>query len=566
VKIFISYTSSDKEWAQWIGWTLQEAGHEPFIYDWEIGAGENIAGWMEERLKQADLVIAVFSDPYCEAAFSQGERWAAYWNDPRRRNGFFVPIEVRQVSDWPPIIASLKRLSLIGLNESEASQRLIAFLQPSQMPTPLVNHPNLPVSGVSFTEGSEPLGSNPPGFPVTVVTKNYSLRVRSLDVSNIGAFENLQIHFSPNFNLICGANGVGKTTILSVIARAFSFHQSSVRRRASATSPGHWRLEVDTGGTLSEATGDAQGLLPLQHDSVINTLNEQSRFLLHFKASRDFLYSRLDGIGRDPQTEANYWSSTAIAGIGQDDLKRWLANRYLFSAHPGSLSKRQIQDLEFSKECFSILDANVQFSKVDAASFDVYVRTPEGEFPFEYLSSGFRASLAMLLGIVREIEIRTFEITAKQFEGVILIDELDLHLHPTWQRLIVHALKRAFPLAQFIVTTHSPHMIQDAEVGEVIALLKDENGNPRIGNFHVGKYGFQGWTLEEILRDVMGLQNTQSDAFSKAMMEFDRALDDGSGEQTRYWLAQLESMLNPSNNLRKLLRMQAAPLEGKSDD
>ena len=64
----------------------------------------------------------------------------------------------------------------------------------------------------------------------------------------------------------------------------------------------------------------------------------------------------------------------------------------------------------------------------------------------------------------------------------------------------------------------------------------------------------------------MGLQNTQSDAFCNAMTEFDKALDDGSGKQTRYWLAELKSMLNPSNNLRELLRMQAAPLEGKSDD
>src|ERR1044072_6748158 len=104
VKIFISYTSSDKEWAQWIGWELKQAGHQPFIHDWEIGAGENIAGWMEQRFKQADRLIGVFSDLYCKAAFSQSERWAAYWKDPRGRDGFFVPIEVRRVSEWPAIV------------------------------------------------------------------------------------------------------------------------------------------------------------------------------------------------------------------------------------------------------------------------------------------------------------------------------------------------------------------------------------------------------------------------------------------------------------------------------
>lgn len=171
MKIFISYTSSDKEWAQWIGWELQRAGHEPFIHDWEVGPGGNIAGWMEQRFKQADRLIGVFSDAYCEAAFSQSERWAAYWKDPRGRDGFFVPIEVRRVSEWPAMVDALKRLSLVDLDESEASRRLIAFLQPAQSPTEKPtfprNNPALPASGASFVDGGEPLGLNPPSFPAT---------------------------------------------------------------------------------------------------------------------------------------------------------------------------------------------------------------------------------------------------------------------------------------------------------------------------------------------------------------------------------------------------------------
>jgi hypothetical protein len=306
--------------------------------------------------------------------------------------------------------------------------------------------------------------------------------------------------------------------------------------------------------------------MPNHNDQPKNVITQASRSLLHFKATRDFVYSRLESITRDPSTQLDYWSSAALAGIGQSDLKRWLANRYLFSAHTGSLTPRQTTDLDFAKTCFSILDPRVRFGTVDAASFDTLVDTPQGRVPFEYLSSGFRASLAMLLGIIREIEIRDFEIPAQQFNGVILIDELDLHLHPTWQRTIVGALKKAFPSAQFIVTTHSPHMIQHAERDEVIALISDGSSNPRIGTFETGKYGFKGWTLEEILRDVMGLQNIQSDQFSTAMENFDKALDRGDGPTTRYWLNELESMLNPSNHLRKLLRMQAAPLDGKVDD
>jgi predicted ATP-dependent endonuclease of OLD family len=82
------------------------------------------------------------------------------------------------------------------------------------------------------------------------------------------------------------------------------------------------------------------------------------------------------------------------------------------------------------------------------------------------LSSGFKASLALLLGIIQAVEARGYPAPASRFKGVILIDELELHLHPSWQRLIVSALKQAFPEAQFIVTTHSPHIIQNADVNE----------------------------------------------------------------------------------------------------
>jgi predicted ATP-binding protein involved in virulence len=180
-------------------------------------------------------------------------------------------------------------------------------------------------------------------------------------------------------------------------------------------------------------------------------------------------------------------------------LKRWLANRFLFAVHQGSLSDIELANFEFAKRCFSILDPRVEFSSVEAATFDVFVNTPQGRVPFEYLSSGFRAALAMLLGIIREIEVRRLEMLAREFDGVILIDELDLHLHPTWQRLIVRALKDAFPRTQFIVTTHSPHMIQNAERGEVIALINDDEGNPRVANFELSEFGFKGWTIEEIL-------------------------------------------------------------------
>jgi hypothetical protein len=151
VKIFISYNSKDRTWAQWIGVPLRDNGHVPFVHEWEIGAGQNIPHWMNEKLKVADRLLGVFTDAYTKAIYSGAERDAAFWEDPEGREGFLVPVEVETVTDWPPLVKPLKRLSLVDLNETEAETALLDFLKP---PKPPDKRPPFPASMSSLTRGS----------------------------------------------------------------------------------------------------------------------------------------------------------------------------------------------------------------------------------------------------------------------------------------------------------------------------------------------------------------------------------------------------------------------------
>jgi tetratricopeptide (TPR) repeat protein len=175
VKLFVSYTSADRGWAHWIGWQLKAAGHEAFLHEWEIGAGQNIPRWMEERIDQADHLIGVFSDKYSEAIFSRSERWAAYWDDPEGRVGFLIPVEVVKVTKWPRLVSPLNRLSLTGMSEPAAVERLRTFLEPPKPPTEKPAYPGSTseLSNTAFTQDSEPLGVKPPNFPAaaTIETK-----------------------------------------------------------------------------------------------------------------------------------------------------------------------------------------------------------------------------------------------------------------------------------------------------------------------------------------------------------------------------------------------------------
>ena len=106
------------------------------------------------------------------------------------------------------------------------------------------------------------------------------------------------------------------------------------------------------------------------------------------------------------------------------------------------------------------------------------VKTPDGQIYFEYLSSGFKSCVCLVIGLIKEIEYRFKNpyVAANSFSGVVVIDEIDIHLHPDWQSRLINLLVTIFPKAQFIAATHSPHMVQAARPKEIIALEADEKG------------------------------------------------------------------------------------------
>ncbi len=206
--------------------------------------------------------------------------------------------------------------------------------------------------------------------------------------------------------------------------------------------------------------------------------------------------------------------------------------------------------------------SNVRFSKI-SKNYDVMVETPSGIIPMEYLSSGYQASVLTLLAIIRELESRSEGDPAKvtDFDGVVIIDEIDVHLHPTWQARILDGLRQLLPKAQLILTTHSPHIIQSARANEVIA-LEGENGHLTQRQVQVGEFGFQGWTVEEILRDVMGLTEVRPPAFTALYEAFDQAVQDENPREASQLYQQLEKMLHPASDLKTILKLHLESIGG----
>jgi tetratricopeptide (TPR) repeat protein len=130
---FISYTSSDRYWAHWIGKELTALGHVAHVHEWEIEGGGDIYGWMEKRLDAADHVLCVISDEYLKAPFSTLERNAALWKAADRRSGFVLFVAVKPAR-LPVLSDHIRRCELFGVDEDTARIRLREFLQKREAP------------------------------------------------------------------------------------------------------------------------------------------------------------------------------------------------------------------------------------------------------------------------------------------------------------------------------------------------------------------------------------------------------------------------------------------------
>lgn len=105
----------------------------------------------------------------------------------------------------------------------------------------------------------------------------------------------------------------------------------------------------------------------------------------------------------------------------------------------------------------------------------------ELKLPATWLSQGYQAAIAWLADLVGQVLWEAnaanldddIDIEPEQMEGLVLVDELDLHLHPTWQVGFIAALKQTFPRLQFVVTTHSPMLLAGLEADEVVMLDED---------------------------------------------------------------------------------------------
>lgn len=384
------------------------------------------------------------------------------------------------------------------------------------------------------------------------------MRIDKLKIEGVGGIKSLDLSFNDRMNLLCGPNGIGKTTVLESIAHIFSNGETNILKRNVASEISKISAQIDIAGIVENNEIQFDTFIP-ETATRVTGFHLRTSGLISLKTTRTFQYQSLKSVSKDINKENHILWNDAINGINLTDIKNWFVNRYLYSPHDGALTVEQLKNFELAKKCFSLLNNDFSFSKVNASSNEIMINTPSGEIYYEYLSSGFKSIISILFGIIKEIEFRFKDpkINAEDFNGIILIDEIELHLHPEWQEKIVDILLNVFPKAQFFASTHSPHVIQTAKPNQIIALGFDNN-NVVQRELPNTEFGFQGWTIEEVLTDVMGMNNLRTEIFKKLISQFDKSIEEENTQSAEKIFNQLDNLLHPENTLRKLLKFQLA--------
>lgn len=194
----------------------------------------------------------------------------------------------------------------------------------------------------------------------------------------------------------------------------------------------------------------------------------------------------------------------------------WLIEQHLYQLE-GRPGADELLNTALSVLGDGLLPDGYSVSRVD--SDGLWLRKDAEEFPLRQMSEGYRTVTALVVDMIRQMHIAygRLEITHEngvptlRYPGVVVIDEIENHLHLTWQKRIGDWLTSHFPLVQFIVTTHSPYICQAADPNGLIALPgPDEARAPRILEQDLYERVVFGSADDAILTELFGAESLYS--------------------------------------------------------
>ena len=398
------------------------------------------------------------------------------------------------------------------------------------------------------------------------------MRIRELTLRNYRVYaEHPSFKFADRFTVVAGINGRGKTALLdglALLCSRFLPLVSSARSRYRTITPPEVNL-----GTVSAELGmkvNCAGI-PLEYKLTYDKERQQIKTTkLPVAVKREVKNAYGNSTRADDAAPLAVYYTTDRAGYRLPQKLPTEVPRGQAAAYSGALFNRTVNFRDFmaryrsavtverteradnpsylgDRAVTAISRALTTFLggfenlRVQEEPLRLLVDKDGVALDLSQLSDGERSFLAMICDLGRRLALANPLLdNPLHGAGVVLIDELELHLHPKWQREVSEKLRRTFPNIQFIATTHSPFVIQAIRPGELINLDPDK----------FGEYADK--SIEDIAENVMGIDLPQKSERYRQMMnaaeEYFRLLRALGRERCLGTL-----MPQPNNDLNELL-------------
>ena len=416
------------------------------------------------------------------------------------------------------------------------------------------------------------------------------MRFTSLHMKDFRATRDLEIGFEPDVTVIVGRNGAGKTSILDALAAMIGLLRNrlnvsnnssiglrpflgDVREGARNAS-----LEMEYTVGTSEAHKLANILaIRIDKNGRIDeiSLRDLDALPKHPPLRPQFAYYRQDrGFSTGPQAEyglpaADMFDPEVVQdrSLEKDfqaigDLVAWWDRRDTQEARrvrDGDQSYRDPQ-LEAIRNLVGKIDSfsTIFFDSISSPA-GLHVIKDDGTLVHVgSLSGGERSYLILLADLARRLQVFAPDKPLEDISAIVLIDEIELNLHPAWQSEIVPVLSEVFASCQFIVTTHSPQVLSGAESRQVRIVEVDvTDGSSKVTT----PLSTRGRTSNYLLEGVLG-SSERFPPVDALIGEFNAAIDRGDADAAAAGLAELEEEIGDDAATLLVLRKRLKKLRG----
>ena len=349
--------------------------------------------------------------------------------------------------------------------------------------------------------------------------------IRSLKVQNFKGIAELDLTLDKSLTVLAGVNGVGKTSVLQavlgIVTRVWDVPWKIGEGSAKFDPPGTLvRYGASEGMVTAElALNDDLGISakarvqPKELDLL--PVSGNTRVLAEQKLSLPLIVyydqSRIGGLtdarGRWDKKKSNRTKALNTTPHALSDFKDWFFEKEGDEAREA----RERVDLGYADPEVEAVQKVVETVAGKAAKLrsrkpagdtarQLFMRKKDGvDIPFEALSGGEQAFFLLAVDLARRLILEIPGHPIDEAPGIVCIDEIELHLHPAWQREILTKLMTLFSECQFLVSTHSPQVIGSVAAEHVRLLTADDDGRVKVTQPVASRGRDSNYVLEGIL-------------------------------------------------------------------